>query len=221
MCGRMTLTHPNDALAQLFEAAPANDLPAPPDFNVCPTQDVPVVAAGEGARALRAMRWGFVPHWYKTPTGGPFLINARAETLAEKPAFRAACRARRCLIPATGFFEWTKDAEDNRLPWYFTPADGAPLVFAGVWQAWEREGAALVTCAIVTTAASAWMSDTHHREPVIVAPEDWATWLGETGEKAAPLMRAAPDGYYRRWRVDRAVNSNRASGSTLIEPLAA
>ncbi|MEE4248591.1 MAG: SOS response-associated peptidase family protein, partial [Kangiellaceae bacterium] len=97
MCGRMTMTHPADAMAQLFEAAPANDLPEVPAYNICPTQAVGVVTSAGGARAYRPMRWGFLPHWYKTPADGPLLINARAETIAEKPAFRAAVRARRCL----------------------------------------------------------------------------------------------------------------------------
>jgi putative SOS response-associated peptidase YedK len=221
MCGRMTMTHPNDALAQLFKAAPANDLPEPPTYNLCPTQSVGVVVSTDQHRSLKPMRWGFVPHWYKKPSGGPLLINARAETIAEKPAFKAAARARRCLIPATGFYEWTKGEDDIRLPWYFSASKGDPLVFAGISQTWEQDGETLTTCAIVTTAASEWMSATHHREPVIVASKDWATWLGETEAKAAPLMHAAPDGTYQRWRVARTVNSNRATGADLITPLAA
>ena len=221
MCGRMTMTHPDDAMARLFQAAPANDLPDVPRYNICPTQAVAVVTAGQGGRHLRPMRWGFVPHWYKTPTDGPLLINARAETIAEKPAFRAAVRERRCLIAATGFYEWTKDEGGNRLPWYFVPRDGAPLVFAGIWQDWAQGEDRLTACAIVTTGASDWMAETHHREPVRLDPEDWARWLGETGEKAAPLMRPAPEGYYDRWRVDPRVNSNRATGEGLTHPIAA
>lgn len=221
MCGRMIMTHPTDAMAQLFDAAPANDLPVDPDYNICPTQTVGAVTSTDGTRHYRPMRWGFVPHWYKTPTDGPLLINARSETIAEKPAFSAACRERRCLIPATGFYEWTKDVEDKRLPWYFTTSDGAPLIFAGVFQDWVREDQHLTTCAIVTCAASPWMAETHHREPVSLAPEDWGKWLGEEGKGAALLMKPAPDGRYRRWRVDPRVNSNRAEGADLIEPLAA
>jgi len=217
----MTMTHPADAMAQLFEAAPSNDLPEVPNYNICPTNSVGVITSDGGARRYRPMRWGFVPHWYKTPTDGPLLINARAETIAEKPAFRAACRERRCLIPATGFYEWVKDAEGNRLPWYFTSPDDEPLVFAGIWQDWSRGEDTLTACAIVTCPASDWMAETHHREPVSLAPEDWAKWLGEAGKGAALLMKAAPDGRYTRWRVDRKVNSNRASGADLIEPLAA
>ncbi|MEM8592465.1 MAG: SOS response-associated peptidase, partial [Pseudomonadota bacterium] len=130
MCGRFAITLPDEAMVQLFAALPSNDLPEGPRYNVCPTNNVHVVVADEGRR-LRAMRWGFLPHWYKTTNGGPLLINARSETIAEKPAFKAACRERRCLIPATGFYEWTKTPEGERLPWYIYRADGAPLVFAG------------------------------------------------------------------------------------------
>jgi len=221
MCGRMTMTHPDEAMARLFDAAPSNTLPEVPRYNICPTQAVAVVTAGQGQRALRPMRWGFVPHWYKTPIDGPLLINARAETVAEKPAFRAAVRERRCLIPATGFYEWTKDEAGNRLPWYFVQRDGAPLVFAGIWQDWGQGEDRLTACAVVTTGAGDWMSETHHREPVRLAPEDWSRWLGETGDKAAPLMRPAPEGTYDRWRVDPRVNSNRAHGADLTIPLAA
>lgn len=221
MCGRFAITLPPDAMAQLFNAVPANDLPEVPIYNVCPTNRIHVVHNDDGRR-LVAMRWGFIPHWYKKPNDGPLLINARAETVAGKPAFKAACRERRCLIPATGFYEWTKDAEGNRLPWYIRPATGeAPLVFAGIWQDWERDGEALRTCAIVTTGANAQMSEIHHRMPVILSPDDWPLWLGEEGHGAATLMTAPPEGAVRFHRVAKEVNSNRASGPQLVEPVEA
>lgn len=219
MCGRFAITLPNDAMAQLFAAQPANDLPGVPNYNVCPTNEVHTVTAEEGQRRLRTMRWGFLPHWYKTPTDGPLLINARAETVAEKPAFRAAARERRCLIPATGFYEWTKDANGKRLPWFIQPAGDAPLAFAGVWQVWEKGNSPLVACAIVTCAANAAMGRIHHRMPVILAEQDWALWLGEAGHGAATLMKPAPEEALTFWRVDPQVNSNRASGPDLIEPI--
>lgn len=221
MCGRMTMTHPTDAMARLFEAVPSNDLPAVPRYNICPTQDVGVVTSEGGQRRYRPMRWGFLPHWYKTPTDGPLLINARSETISEKPAFRAACRERRCLVPASGFYEWTKDEAGNRLPWYIHPSDDGPVVLAGVWQDWARGDAAFTTLAIVTCAAGREMSKVHHREPVSLAPEDWALWLGEDGKGAARLMQAAPDDRFEIYRVDPKVNSNRAEGADLISPIAA
>ena len=219
MCGRMAVTLPHDAMAQVFAAAPANDLPNVPNYNVCPTTDVAIITSSEGQRHLQAMRWGLIPHWYKKPNGGPLLINARGETIAEKPAFRNAARDRRGLIVASGFYEWTKDAEGGRDPWYITRSDGAPLAFAAVWQDWKKEdGSRLSTCAIVTTEANTAMSAIHHRMPVILESEDWPLWLGEAGKGAAPLMRASAEDTLHRHRVDRAVNSNRATGPELIEP---
>ena len=208
-------------MARLFAAAPGNDLPDVPNYNVCPTDDVHVIRRDEGARRLGAMRWGFLPSWYKTPNAGPLLINARAETIAEKPAFRAAARARRCLIPADGFYEWTKDEEGNRWPWYFRRADGTPMAFAGVWQDWDKGESPLQTCAIVTCAANAATRAVHHRMPVILEPENWSKWLGEEGHGAAVLMRPAAEDVLRFHRVGRKVNSNRAYGPELIEALAA
>lgn len=224
MCGRFALTLPHDAVAQLFEAVPSNDLPEVPNYNICPTNDVQVVLRENDTRRLASLRWGFLPHWYKAPTDGPLLINARAETVAEKPAFRAACRARRCLIPATGFYEWTKDPEGQRLPWYIHPTQGALLAFAAVWQDWvagDGGGETRRCCAIVTTAANRSMSAIHHRMPVVLAAGDWPLWLGEAGHGAAMLMRAAPEDALSFHRVDPAVNSSRAAGSQLIAPLAA
>ncbi len=219
MCGRFAITLPDDAMAALFDATPANDLPGVPNYNVCPTNQVHTVTSADGTRHLRAMRWGFLPHWYKTTNGGPLLINARGETIAEKPAFKSACRDRRCLITATGFYEWTKDEDGNRLPWYIAATDAQPLVFAGIYQTWDKGDDPLVTCAIVTTAANKSMSQIHHRMPVILKPDDWPLWLGEEGKGAATLMKAAPDDALSFHRVDPKVNSNKASGAQLITPI--
>lgn len=221
MCGRMALTLPMDAMAQLFAASPANDLPDVPNFNVCPTTQVPVIASDADAnRRLTAMRWGLIPTWYKKPNGGPLLINARAETVMEKPAFRSAVHARRALVVATGFYEWTKDAQGARDPWYIRRRDGAPLSFAALWQDWTAPDTQTTTStiALLTTAANAPMQKLHHRMPVIIEKEDWPLWLGEAGKGAAPLMKAASDETLEWHRVSRAVNSNRASGPELIEP---
>ena len=222
MCGRFLMTHPDEAMARLFNAVPDNDLPEVPRYNICPTQPVAVVTAeAEAARRLRAMRWGFVPNWYKTPTDGPLIINARADSIATKPAFRDAVRKRRCIIPASGFYEWSAGADGARLPWLISRSDGAVMAFAAVWQMWERDGQSLTSCAIVTTEAGAGLSAVHHREPVILEPADWALWLGEAGHGAAPLMVARGLGVLQVQRVSPAVNSNRAQGPALIEPFKA
>ena len=220
MCGRFALTLPNDALAQLFAASPANTLPLLPNYNICPTNPVACVLAYAGGRRIGPMRWGFVPHWYARPDAGPLLINARAETIATKPAFSAAVRKRRCLIPASGFYEWEKTETGARLPWYVTRADGQPMVFAGLWQNWAGDTGRHASCAIVTTPAGADIADIHHRQPLILDASDWALWLGEVGHGAARLMQPSPMGYLRRWRVGPEVNSNRASGAGLCQPRA-
>lgn len=216
MCGRFTITHPDEALARLFAAVPGNDLPPVPRFNVCPTTPVAVVTSDGGARRLRAMRWGFIPAWYKAPNDGPLIINARADTVATKPAFREAIRARRCIVPASGFYEW-QEVGGKKLPWYFTRTDGQPMAFAGLWQRWGD----LDTVAIVSTDAGPGMAGLHHREAVMLEPADWPLWLGEAGHGAAVLMRASAEGVMRCHLVDPAVNSNRAEGPGLILPVAA
>ncbi len=215
MCGRLTLTHPNAALAALFDAVPGNDLPESPRFNICPTQDVPVVTSGEGQRRLRAMRWGLIPPWYKSPADGPLIINARSETVADKPAFREPIRERRCLVAASGFYEWSPGSDGSRLPWYITRADGQPMALGGLWQPWRDQ----LSVAIVTLEAGPNLSHIHDREPLVLQPEDWPLWLGEAGHGAALLMRPTAAGVLVSHRVDPAVNSNRAQGPDLIEPI--
>ena len=215
MCGRFTITHPNEALAALFDATLGNDLPAVPNYNVCPTNTVAVVTSDRGVRRLRAMRWGFLPYWYKAPNDGPLIINARSDTVATKPAFREAIRSRRCIVPASGFYEWNEGEKGARLPWYFTRLDGEPIALAGVWQHWGE----MDTVAIVSTEAGPGMGEIHHREPVVLEKSDWPLWLGEGGHGAAVLMKASEAGVMSRpFRVGVAVNSNKASGPELIAP---
>jgi len=162
------------------------------------------------------MRWGFIPHWYQKANDGPLLINARAETIAQKPAFRSACRTRRCIIPASGFYEWTRLDDGTKLPWYIQRRDTTPMAFAAIWQDWGDLGA---TAAIVTTAANQAMSEIHHRIPVILEQDQYALWLGEEGKGAATLMAATGEETLNFHRVDTVVNSNRSTGPQLIDPL--
>lgn len=216
MCGRFVITQTPEELAELFEATPAEGLPQGADYNVCPTARVAAVISSGGARRLGPMRWGFIPSWYRHPTDGPLLFNARGESLTGKPAFRDAARARRCLIPAAGFYEWTK-AGTERLPWFIARPDDAPMVFAGVWQMGRgASGERVASCAIVTTAARGRMAELHERVPVILEPGDWPLWLGEAGRGAARLMQPLPEGALAFRRVGPAVNSNRAAGAELI-----
>ena len=180
-----------------------------PRYNVAPNQDVPAVRAAEGGRTLAMLRWGLIPGWARDPTLGHKLINARSETAAEKPSFRSAFRHRRCLIPADGFYEWQR-RDGARQPWLFGLRDGAPMLFAGLWERWAvPEGAALTgslaerspgdaveTCTILTTAANETVAPVHGRMPVILAPDAWDAWLaGEEiplGPYPADAMTAHP-----------------------------
>ena len=228
MCGRFALTTPHDAVAEHFGAAVAPELTerlgnVGPRWNVCPTTPVAAVVSGEDGRRLTAMRWGFLPRWYKSPTDGPLLINARSETVAEKPAFRDSARSRRCLVPADGFYEWLREGRVKRPFWVPPAAPGEPPVvaFAGVWRRWTgAEGEAIDSLAIVTCEAGPDVAHIHHREPVAIRAEDAALWLGEAGRGAARLMRAAPKGFWAPREVSPKVNLNRAEGPELIEPLA-
>ena len=214
MCGRITITHPNEALAALFDAVIGNDLPPSPRYNICPTNPVAVVTS-QGGRRLQAMRWGLVPPWYKSLTDGPLIINARADTVAAKPAFRDAVRQRRCILPASGFYEWSAGPDSTRLPWYITLKDGQPMALAALYSPWGDMG----TVAMVTVDGGPNMAGIHDREPVILEPDDWPLWLGEAGHGAARLMKPTAAGVLQAYRVDPAVNSNRAAGAQLIQAI--
>ncbi len=211
MCGRYSLTTAPEALRRLFDFSNLPNLAA--RYNIAPTQEVAAVRGdGGGARELVMLRWGLVPSWATDISIGAKMINARAETVAEKPAFRSAFRHRRCLVPADGFYEWR--AEDGRKqPFRIGMKGGAPFAFAGLWERWEPEGGDVVeTVAIVTTDANEKLRPIHHRMPVIVAPDDYTAWLdteaGDTGPARA-LLRPYPGEPMAFYRVDPRVNNAR------------
>jgi putative SOS response-associated peptidase YedK len=214
MCGRIALTLPHEAVANWFDASDRTQFQAP-QFNICPSQTVPVAVSYKGENLLVPMRWGFIPHWYKTPNDGPMLINARGETVAEKPAFREAISKRRCIIPASGFYEWHR-SNGGKEPWYFHPAGDELMGFAGLWQAWTGpDGARQISCAMLTVAAGDQMVDVHHREPVVVEKSRQMDWL----DGDLDLIAQAPVGFYAKHRVSKDVNKSTAQGAQLIEPL--
>ena len=190
MCGRFVLETPLKATAEIFNAQMAESLVTVPNFNICPSENISVLVSNSGNRKLGQMRWGFVPHWYKSVADGPLLFNARAETLAEKPAFRDACRRRRCLIPADGFYEWKKKVGSKSKPFYVRRLDRQQIIFAGIWQFSDDREDRIPTCTIITVPASEQISGIHNRMPLLIDPSDWAVWLGEgQGVKAAKLMK--------------------------------
>ena len=194
MCGRFVLETPLKATAEIFNAQIAESLVAVPNFNICPSENISVLVSNSGKRKLGQMRWGFVPHWYKSVVDGPLLFNARAETLAEKPAFRDACRRRRCLIPADGFYEWKKTVGSKSKPFYVRRSDRQQMIFAGIWQFSGDSEHRIPTCAIITVPASEQLSGIHNRMPLVIDPSDWAGWRGERqGFKAAKLMKTPSD----------------------------
>jgi putative SOS response-associated peptidase YedK len=181
MCGRFTLRTPTSALVEQFLLETAPELP--PRFNIAPGQPVAVVRqpAGAAGRSLTLLRWGLIPSWAKDPAIGNRMINARAESAAEKPAFRTAFRRRRCLIPADGYYEWRRTG-DRKQPYYFHMRDGRPFAFAGLWELWSggEEGAdsgPLETCAVLTTQANDLSRPIHDRMPVILPQAVYDVWL--------------------------------------------
>ena len=220
MCARYSRHSNPQVLADFFKTAPLEEavaLPLP-SFNVAPTQ--PSLAVVDGPRRLDVMRWGLIPVWAKDARFGARTINARVETVADKPAFRAAFRARRCLVPADGFYEWTGPRKMRR-PLYIRRADGHPLALAGLWE-WHAEFGLSFT--IITTGPSSWMSNIHHRMPAILEPDDWDAWLSgddsDPGWQAA-LLRPAAEEVLSCHPVSRAVNAVANNGPELIEPIAA
>lgn len=213
MCGRFAFTLPKEAVASWFNATSRAEFQTP-RFNICPSQEIAVAVQFQGQNVLTPMRWGFIPHWYKTPNDGPLLINARGETILDKPAFRQAIQKRRCLIPASGFYEWHR-TDKAKEPWYFKPAQGDLMAFAGIWQAWTRaDGHRTISCSMVTIEAGNQMSKIHHREPVVVQKERQLDWLN--GDLS--LITQAPEGFYDPHRVGKAVNKAGNDGPDLIEP---
>jgi putative SOS response-associated peptidase YedK len=193
MCGRFTLRARPQAVAEAFELLELPDLS--PRYNIAPTQLIASVRfdADRGSRVLVRQRWGLIPSWADDPSIGNRMINARAETVATKPAFRKAFAARRCLIVADGFYEWQKTAEGKQ-PYFMHRRDDAPFAFAGLWERWGPERQE--SCTIITTTANATMRSLHDRMPVIVQPKDYGAWLDpacQGGEALAPILRPAPE----------------------------
>ena len=193
----------------------------PPRYNVAPTQPVPIVRLVDGQRQFTLVRWGLIPPWVKDPRQFSLLINARGESVNEKPAFRNAMRRRRCLFPADGFYEWKQDGK-NKQPYFVRLKGGGPMAFAGLWESWMGpNGEEVETAAIVTTAANRSIAHIHDRMPVIVPPEAFDFWLDPNvdAEMAAAVIAPAPDGLLESYPVSNAVNRTANDTPDLLEPL--
>lgn len=225
MCGRFALYVTLEELADLF------DLPALPEkfaprYNIAPTQPVGIVRTNPQTHAREWVfaLWGLIPSWSKDPSIGARMINARAETVDEKPSFRAAFKRRRCIVPASGFYEWMKQGSGKQ-PYFITSTGGEILGFAGLWESWSGpNGEEIESCTILTTDANEQIARLHNRMPVILAPEDYDEWLGAGGD-ASPtvlsqlkhLFRPFPAEALALYPVSTYVNSPRNEGEACIE----
>ena len=183
-------------------------------YNIPPTADVPVVRQNDGVRQLKLMRWGLLPSWTKDPMAMPPLFNARADTVATKPSFRSAYKKRRCIVPASGFYEWRKEGKE-RWPLYFQRTDERPLAFVGLWEAWGD----VESCTIITTEANELMAPIHNRMPVILARNDYDVWLDPDATDLGYLLATCPADELKCHPVDRIVNKVGNDGPECIVPL--
>ena len=222
MCGRFTLRTPAHRLAEAFGVRELPNLR--PRYNIAPSQDVVAIrAADDGTRELVLLRWGLIPFWAKEAAIGNRMINARAETVAEKPAFRAAFRRRRCLVAADGFYEWQNTDGGAKQPYFIRLADDAPFAIAGLWERWSApDGAEVESCTLITTDANDLLKPIHHRMPVILAPAAHDAWLDPDEPPPAALeslLRPYPADEMVAYAIGPLVNDPRTDEPACIAPL--
>jgi putative SOS response-associated peptidase YedK len=224
MCGRYVSSSSVAVLESYLAVDEVRTEPLEEKFNVAPTDKVYAVVQREDKRILGALEWGLVPWFSKERKSGAKMINARAESVASKPAFRRAFERRRCLIPADGFYEWKRRPDQPKQPYFISGADGRPLVFAGLWEVWRESDDAepVRTCTIITTSANELLKPIHDRMPVVLAPERWDEWLDPAitePDLLGGLLVPAPDDLFALRPVSTRVNSVRNDGPDLIDPI--
>lgn len=211
MCGRFSLTSSTASLEEHFNLVQSTAYRA--GYNITPGTDIPVIRLMDGKRVMALHSWGFVPHWARDAKFRP--INAKAETIDQKPFFRSAFRQSRCLIPANGFYEWQQTAEGNKQPFYIRLPDSELMAFAGLYDHREKDGEVIDSCVIITTRASESIAGVHARMPVILLPQDYSGWLAE-GDKT--LLQPCPE-ELQVYAVSNAVNNPKNDDRSLLEPL--
>lgn len=221
MCGHFVRTTPIERYVALFSAPGA--LVLKPSYNIAPGSQILLARQNsKGGRELVALKWGLVPSWSREPKTEYTTINARAETIDEKPAFRSAFKSRRCLIASDGFIEWQRKPDGTKQPYFFCLADGKPFAFAGIWEKWERDSQALESCSIIVTDANQVMKPIHHRMPVILSPDYYEAWLNprETNLRALKsLLIPYPSDRMRTYPISPMINSPKNDHSELIKPM--
>jgi putative SOS response-associated peptidase YedK len=218
MCGRFAQKSSAKKISKQFKVEEVP--PLAERYNVAPTQTVLAVREASDGREATLLKWGLVPRWAKDPTIGNRLINARAETVTEKPSFREAFARRRCLVPMEGFYEWARRG-DRKRPFYFHMRDGEPFAVAGLWEVWEGDGDPLGTCTLLTTKANELLAGYHDRMPVILRPEDYDLWLDSgvrSAERLLPLLRPYPGEEMTTYAVGLMVNSPSNDSPRCVEP---
>lgn len=224
MCGRYTLSAGHEALSRAFLAEFGSELKAfwKPRYNIAPGSGIVAILEdrNHGGRRAEVFHWGLVPSWAKDPDIGHKLINARAETVADKPSYQDAFRYRRCLVPASGFYEWDRRSMP-RQPWYFYPGRSGFLAMAGIWEHWaDAGGSEILSIALITTRANKTVGRIHHRMPVILGPESWADWLNTDdvgGERPGKLLVPAGNHVLESHPVSCRVNKTACDDASLIE----
>jgi putative SOS response-associated peptidase YedK len=223
MCGRFALNEKPIKIAEHFKVS--GDLDLSPSWNIAPSSSICSITANEeGVQHLRRMRWGLIPPWAKDASIGNKLANARGETIAEKPSFRSAFKHRRCIIPASAFYEW-KAENGIKQPWCVSLKSGDPMALAGLWEGWHpKEGETIESCCIITTNANSLMQPIHDRMPVILDPDQWAVWLSpqqSQADKLLPMIHPHGPDSMQAWPVTRELNRvGLRDDAGLIEPLA-
>ncbi len=219
MCGRVKLPEDVSLTKEILHVRWDRILDYKPRYNVAPTTQVPVVTSAKGERTLELMYWGLIPAYSDQPKMSGATFNARAETVAAKPAYRNAWKAgRRCLVVVDGFYEWRKG---DKQPFMIALGNKQPIMLAGLWEEWRKGAEPVRSCTVITTAANDLMASIHDRMPVILGAEDWAEWLGEEPlPNPAALLRPFPSERMTMWAVDRRIGNVKNQGAELAEPLA-
>jgi putative SOS response-associated peptidase YedK len=223
MCGRFVQDFDSGMLAAIYNLASASELP--PRYNIAPSQPVAAVRQQQaGARELTMLQWGLIPHWAQDPAIGHKLINARSETAHEKPSFRQALKTRRCLIPASGFYEWQQRGKEKQ-PFYIRRRDGEPLSLAGLWERWTAPtGDILETCSILTTSANDLLQQLHERMPVVLQREQFGLWLDRAvsdSKLLGELLQPCAAELLESYPVTREINRPAFDRPECIQPLTA
>ncbi len=222
MCGRYASTLPPEMMTELFHLL--NQIDYPPRYNISPTEPIPVIWEQMGRRTIQLVRWGFIPNWVKDPREFTLLINARAETMREKPSFRDAARNGRCIVPATGYYEWMKGPDGSRRPYYITMQDDSPISFAGLYSQWAGpNGEEMDTACIVTVEPNLEISSIYDRMPAILTTprqiDDWLNTAAIEPRDAAQLTMPLPPGALKYHPVGKAIGRADSEGEELIRPL--